>query len=83
MKSSFHPAFFSLPRIEIFEASLLARLSAMRRRRPRFSGPLPLRLRIASSFIVTSSTQCSAFSIDQCALVAARNFSALMALLRR
>lgn len=66
MKVSFHPARLSLPRMEPFDGSLLARLRAMRLRMARFSGPFPVRFRARSSFMATSSTQCREFSMAQC-----------------
>ena len=66
-KSSFHPACLSFPLIEPLEPSSLAKLSANLRNRLIFSGPWSFQLRLRSSFIVTSSTQCKPFSIPQCA----------------
>ena len=59
------PARFSLPRIDPLLGSSRAGFSASLRSRARFSAQCPFRFRAWSSLQVTSSAQCSRFSIPQ------------------
>jgi hypothetical protein len=73
MKSSFQLARFNLPASEPLLGSSRATSRARRRRTAMLAGPLSFRMRAASSPNDTSSRQCSAFSICQCARAVTRS----------
>jgi hypothetical protein len=66
-----------------FERSLRTKLRAMCRRTARFCGPLSMRLRAQSSFMVTSRHQCKQFSTPHYERTTSPNRSADKALLIR
>ena len=59
-KASSHPARLSFAFVDPFDPSGRATFRAILRSRARFCGPWSWRLRLVSSFIVTSGTQCRA-----------------------
>ena len=75
MMSSFQPARLSFVVSEPLLGSSRATSRARRRSTAMLAGPLSFRLRAASSPKDTSSCQCSAFSICQCARAVSSSFS--------
>src|SRR4051794_33010453 len=84
MKASSQPAYLRLPlRLAFRVVSARARFSAIRRNSARFRPALRSRTRLSSSRKVTSSTQCSPFSIHQWLRMAAASASGGSAALER